>query len=99
MNIFGKTIFGLSHVLKFLARYAQCTIRCDKHLKQEEAEEEGFVAENAGIDDVGVDVGNAAVGNGVDVTDGDAVMNDDVEAGGDTEELERLTPTILFRML
>ncbi|WJX12009.1 hypothetical protein P8452_02552 [Trifolium repens] len=52
-------------------------------LQQEEAEEEGIVA-----DDAGVDAGNAAAGDGVDAADGDAAMNEDVEAGGDTEELE-----------
>ncbi|WJX24287.1 hypothetical protein P8452_13412 [Trifolium repens] len=52
-------------------------------LKQEEAGEEGIVAENAGVNDDGVDAGNAAVGDGVD-----AAVNDDGEAGGDTEELE-----------
>lgn len=48
-------------------------------LKQEEAEEEGIVVD---------DVGNAAAGDGVDAADGDAAVNDDGEAGGDTEELE-----------
>ncbi|KAK2402173.1 hypothetical protein QL285_051715 [Trifolium repens] len=48
-------------------------------LKQEEAEEEGLAAANAGVNEAG---------NGVDVADGDAVMNVDDEAGGDTEELE-----------
>ncbi|KAK2374766.1 hypothetical protein QL285_075706 [Trifolium repens] len=43
-------------------------------LKQEEAEEEGIVADVAG--------------DGVDAADGDAAMNEDIEAGGDTEELE-----------
>ncbi|WJX83795.1 hypothetical protein P8452_66429 [Trifolium repens] len=46
-------------------------------LKQEEAEEEGLVAENAGEN---------AAGDGVDAADGDAAENE--EAGGDTEELE-----------
>ncbi|KAK2387053.1 hypothetical protein QL285_060878 [Trifolium repens] len=48
-------------------------------LKQEEAEEEGLAAENAGVNEAGY---------GVDAADGDAAMNDDDEAGGDTEELE-----------
>ncbi|KAK2402336.1 hypothetical protein QL285_051866 [Trifolium repens] len=48
-------------------------------LKQEEAEEEGLAAENAGVNDAG---------DGVDAADGDAAVNDDGEAGGDTEELE-----------
>ncbi|WJX49896.1 hypothetical protein P8452_36274 [Trifolium repens] len=47
-------------------------------LKQEEAEEEGLVAENAG-DNAGASVGAA---------DGDAAENDNGDAGGDTEELE-----------
>jgi hypothetical protein len=42
-------------------------------LKQEEAEEEGLAAENAGVNEAG---------NGVDVADADAAMNDDDEAGG-----------------
>jgi peptidoglycan hydrolase CwlO-like protein len=46
-------------------------------LKQEEAEEEGLVAENAGVNDAG---------DGVDAADGDAAGNE--EEGGDTEELE-----------
>ncbi|KAK2410499.1 hypothetical protein QL285_045860 [Trifolium repens] len=48
-------------------------------LKQEEAEEEGLVAEDAGINDAG---------DGVDATDGDAAVNDDGEDDGDTEEME-----------
>jgi hypothetical protein len=48
-------------------------------LKQEEAEEEGLAGENAGVNDAG---------DGVDAADGDAAVNDDGEAGGDTEELE-----------
>ncbi|KAK2396678.1 hypothetical protein QL285_058320 [Trifolium repens] len=48
-------------------------------LKQEEAEEEGLAAENARVNEAG---------NGVDAADGDAAMNDDDEAGGDTKELE-----------
>ncbi|KAK2368794.1 hypothetical protein QL285_081963 [Trifolium repens] len=48
-------------------------------LKQEEAEEEGLVAENAGEN---------AAGDGVDVAAGNATVNADDEAGGDTEELE-----------
>ncbi|KAK2381040.1 hypothetical protein QL285_068681 [Trifolium repens] len=48
-------------------------------LKQDEAEEEGLVAENASVNDVG---------DGVNAADGDAAVNDDGEAGGDTEELE-----------
>ncbi|KAK2415931.1 hypothetical protein QL285_038368 [Trifolium repens] len=48
-------------------------------LKQEEAEEEGLVAENAGANEAG---------DGVDDADGDAAGNDDGEDGGDTEELE-----------
>ncbi|KAK2395680.1 hypothetical protein QL285_057393 [Trifolium repens] len=60
-------------------------------LKQEEAEEEGLVAENAGENaaGAGVDVtaGNATV-NADDAADGDAADNVDVDAGGDTEELE-----------
>ncbi|KAK2396908.1 hypothetical protein QL285_058538 [Trifolium repens] len=48
-------------------------------LKQEEVEEEGLVAENAGVHDAGD--GNVAA-------EGDAGANDDGEAGGDTEELE-----------
>ncbi|WJX64096.1 hypothetical protein P8452_48919 [Trifolium repens] len=48
-------------------------------LKQEEAEEEGLAAENAGVNEAG---------NGVDDADGDAVMNVDDEAEGDTKELE-----------
>ncbi|KAK2390771.1 hypothetical protein QL285_064285 [Trifolium repens] len=48
-------------------------------LNQEEAEEEGLVAENAGVHDAGD--GNVA-------TEGDAGVNDDGEAGGDTEVLE-----------
>ncbi|KAK2379925.1 hypothetical protein QL285_067667 [Trifolium repens] len=47
-------------------------------LKQEEAEEEGLVAKNAG-DNAGASVGAA---------DGDAAENDNGDAGGDTEELE-----------
>ncbi|KAK2361487.1 hypothetical protein QL285_086629 [Trifolium repens] len=46
-------------------------------LKQEEAKEEGLVAENAGVNDAG---------DGVDAADGDAAGNE--EDGGDTEELE-----------
>jgi hypothetical protein len=60
-------------------------------LKQEEAEEEGLVAENAGEnaagDGVDVTAGNATV-NADDAADGDAADNVDVDAGGDTEELE-----------
>jgi hypothetical protein len=60
-------------------------------LKQEEAEEEGLVAENAGEnaagDGVDVAAGNATV-NGDDAADGDAADNVDGDAGGDTEELE-----------
>ncbi|KAK2382260.1 hypothetical protein QL285_069808 [Trifolium repens] len=48
-------------------------------LKQEEAEEEGLVAENAGAN---------VAGDGVDAAEVDAAVNDDGEAGGDTEELE-----------
>ncbi|WJX67697.1 hypothetical protein P8452_52143 [Trifolium repens] len=48
-------------------------------LKQEEAEEEGLVAEAEG--------GNVA-GDGVDAADGDAAEDDVDEEGGDTEELE-----------
>jgi hypothetical protein len=48
-------------------------------LKQEEAKEEGLIAENAGVNDVG---------DGIDVADGDAARNDVDEEGGDTEELE-----------
>ncbi|KAK2424299.1 hypothetical protein QL285_034673 [Trifolium repens] len=48
-------------------------------LKQEEAEEEGLIAENAGVDIAGEDV-DAAVG--------DAAGNDVHEEEGDTEELE-----------
>ncbi|KAK2372233.1 hypothetical protein QL285_073392 [Trifolium repens] len=47
-------------------------------LKQEEAEEEGLVAENAGVD----------AGTSVGAADGDAANNVDGDAGGDTEELE-----------
>ncbi|KAK2367196.1 hypothetical protein QL285_080507 [Trifolium repens] len=47
-------------------------------LKQEEAEEEGLVAENAGVD----------AGTSVGAADGDAADNVDGDAGGDTEELE-----------
>ncbi|KAK2366899.1 hypothetical protein QL285_080233 [Trifolium repens] len=46
-------------------------------LKQKEAEEEGLVAENAGVNDAG---------DGVDAADGDAAGNE--EEGGDKEELE-----------
>ncbi|WJX81962.1 hypothetical protein P8452_64780 [Trifolium repens] len=60
-------------------------------LKQEEAEEEGLVAENAGEnaagDGVDVTAGNATV-NADDAADGDAADNVDGDAGGDTEELE-----------
>jgi hypothetical protein len=49
-------------------------------LKQEEADEEGIVAENAGVGNIG----GHAVGDAADV--GDTAMDD--EAGGDTEELE-----------
>ncbi|KAK2454193.1 hypothetical protein QL285_001782 [Trifolium repens] len=48
-------------------------------LKQEEAEEEGLIAENAGVNDAG---------DGVDAADGDAAGNEVGEEGGDTEELE-----------
>ncbi|KAK2389793.1 hypothetical protein QL285_063359 [Trifolium repens] len=48
-------------------------------LKQEEAEEEGLVAEAAGGNDVG---------DGVDAAVGDAAEDDVDEEGGDTEELE-----------
>ncbi|KAK2410034.1 hypothetical protein QL285_045426 [Trifolium repens] len=47
-------------------------------LKQEEAEEEGLVAEDVGANDAG---------DGVDAAVGDAAVNDDSE-DGDTEELE-----------
>ncbi|KAK2404716.1 hypothetical protein QL285_054026 [Trifolium repens] len=47
-------------------------------LKQEETEEEGLVAENAGVD----------AGTSVGAADGDAADNVDGDAGGDTEELE-----------
>ncbi|WJX34143.1 hypothetical protein P8452_22281 [Trifolium repens] len=47
-------------------------------LKQEEAEEEGLVAEAVGANDAG---------DGVDAAVGDAAVNDDSE-DGDTEELE-----------
>ncbi|KAK2394929.1 hypothetical protein QL285_056706 [Trifolium repens] len=47
-------------------------------LKQEEAEEEGLVAENADVD----------AGTSVGAADGDAADNVDGDAGGDTEELE-----------
>ncbi|KAK2368216.1 hypothetical protein QL285_081425 [Trifolium repens] len=47
-------------------------------LKQEEAEEEGLVAENAGVD----------AGTSVGAADGYAADNVDGDAGGDTEELE-----------
>ncbi|KAK2435423.1 hypothetical protein QL285_020482 [Trifolium repens] len=48
-------------------------------LKQEEAEEEGLIAENAGVDVAGE--GNVAA-------DGDVAGVDIGEEGGDTEELE-----------
>ncbi|KAK2409824.1 hypothetical protein QL285_045225 [Trifolium repens] len=48
-------------------------------LKQEEAEEEGLVAEDAGVNDAG---------DGVDAADGDAAGNEVGQDGGDTEELE-----------
>ncbi|KAK2456513.1 hypothetical protein QL285_003873 [Trifolium repens] len=48
-------------------------------LKQEEAEEEGLVAEDAGVNNAG---------DGGDAADGDAAGNEDGEEGGDTEELE-----------
>jgi hypothetical protein len=48
-------------------------------LKQEEAEEEGLVAE---------DTGGINAGDGGDAADGDAAWNDVDEVGGDTEELE-----------
>jgi hypothetical protein len=55
-------------------------------LKQEEAEEEGMAAENAGIDNEGVDAGDAAADDAGGAADGNAAVDD--EAGGDTEELE-----------
>ncbi|WJX66241.1 hypothetical protein P8452_50816 [Trifolium repens] len=48
-------------------------------LKQEEAEEEGLIAENAGVD---------VAGEGVDVADGDAAGTNVDDEAGDTEELE-----------
>ncbi|KAK2435920.1 hypothetical protein QL285_020945 [Trifolium repens] len=48
-------------------------------LKQEEAEEEGLIADNAGVHDAG---------DGVDAADGDAGRNEVGEEGGDTEDLE-----------
>ncbi|WJX23455.1 hypothetical protein P8452_12661 [Trifolium repens] len=48
-------------------------------LKQEEAEEEGLIAENAGVHDAG---------DGVDAADDNAGGNEVGEEGGDTEELE-----------
>ena len=48
-------------------------------MKQEEAEEEGLVAEDAGVN---------VAGDGVDAADGDAAGNEVGEDGGDTEELE-----------
>ncbi|KAK2352163.1 hypothetical protein QL285_096477 [Trifolium repens] len=48
-------------------------------LKQEEAEEEGLIAENAGVD---------VAGEGVDDADGDAAGTNVDDEGGDTEELE-----------
>ncbi|KAK2410131.1 hypothetical protein QL285_045517 [Trifolium repens] len=48
-------------------------------LKQEEAEEEGLIAENAGVD---------VAGEGVDAADGDAAGTNLDDEGGDTEELE-----------
>ncbi|KAK2409485.1 hypothetical protein QL285_044906 [Trifolium repens] len=54
-------------------------------LKQEEAEEEGLVAEDAGVDEAAD--GDAAMDD-VDAADGDAAEKDVGEDGGDTEELE-----------
>ncbi|KAK2443138.1 hypothetical protein QL285_014270 [Trifolium repens] len=48
-------------------------------LKQEEAEEEGLTAENAGVD---------VAGEGIDAADGDAAGTNVDDEGGDTEELE-----------
>ncbi|KAK2458654.1 hypothetical protein P8452_05240 [Trifolium repens] len=48
-------------------------------LKQEDAEEEGLIGENAGVD---------VAGEGVDTADGDAAGTNVDDEGGDTEELE-----------
>ncbi|WJX91343.1 hypothetical protein P8452_73133 [Trifolium repens] len=48
-------------------------------LKQEDAEEEGLIGENAGVD---------VAGEGVAATDGDAAGTNVDDEGGDTEELE-----------
>ncbi|KAK2456353.1 hypothetical protein QL285_003726 [Trifolium repens] len=48
-------------------------------LKQEEAKEEGLIAENAGVD---------VAGEGVDAADSDAAGTNVDDEGGDTEELE-----------
>jgi peptidoglycan hydrolase CwlO-like protein len=57
-------------------------------LKQEEAEEDGMAAENAGIGNEGVDAGDTAADDAGGAANGNAAVNDEDEASGDTEELE-----------
>jgi hypothetical protein len=57
-------------------------------LKQEEDEEAGIGAEAVEVGVVGAADGDAALDDGVDTADGDAAVDAEVEADGDTEELE-----------
>ncbi|KAK2424095.1 hypothetical protein QL285_034493 [Trifolium repens] len=78
-------IITMEAVVKALDEQKMELVKVITALKQEDAEEEGLIGENAGVSDAGVNVED---GDGVDAAVGDAAGNDVHEEGGDTEELE-----------